>query len=160
MPPIERWPHNRCTKLISKTAHNEDLNIINNEHNNICHTRASQDITYNNADRLLEHLDEQEHIWKTSGTSHQDNTGHHLPRWHIPRQNFQSMALPLLPDTLPDIHFWTKNLLCSSTLCMWAPTHKMPKFPQLTLTPVILPDYLRMAQIPTAHNTSVQYDVL
>ena len=56
------------------------------EHNDICHTRASQDITYNNADRILEHLDEQEHIWKTSGTSHQDNTGHHLPRWHIPRQ--------------------------------------------------------------------------
>ena len=34
------------------------------------------------------------------------------------------------------------------------------KIPQLTLTPVILPDYLRMAQILTAHNTSVQYDVL
>ena len=96
----------------------------------------------------------------TSGTSHQDNTGHHLPTWHNPRQSFQSMALPLLPDTLSDIHFWSKNLLCSITLCMWAPTHKMPKFPQLTLTPVILPDYLRMAQILTAHNTSVQYDVL
>ena len=82
------------------------------------------------------------------------------PYWHIPRKSFQSMALPVLPDTLPEIHSGTKNHLCSTALCMWAPTHKMPKVPQLTLTQVILPDYLRMAQIPTAHNTSVQYDVL
>ena len=84
-------------------------------------------------------------IWmdrNTSGThlEHHIRTtqGHHLPMWHIPKQSFQSMALPLLPDTLPDIHFQTKCLLCSSTVCVWAPTHKMPKFPQLTLTQVIL----------------------
>ena len=130
------------------------------EHNDICHTRASQDITYNNADRILEHLDEQEHIWNTSGTAQVDKTGHHLPTWHIPRKSFQSMALPVLPDTLSEVHSSTKNHHCNTALCMWAPTHKMPKFPQITLTPVILPDYLRMAQILTAHNTSVQYDVL
>ena len=155
MPQIDKWPHIRCTYLISKIEHNEDLNIINNEHNNICHTRASQDITYNNADRILEHLDEQEHIWNTSGTAQVDKTGHHLQMWHNPKQIIQTMALPHLPDTLPGLHFWSKNLLCITSLCMWAPTHKMPKFPQLTLTPVILPDYLRMAQILTAHNTSV-----
>ena len=71
------------------------------------------------------------------------------------------MALPVLPDTLPEIHSSTKNHHCNTALCdMWAPTHKMPKYPQLILIPVILPDYLRMAQILTAHNTSVQYDVL
>ena len=72
VPPIDRWPHIRCTYLISKTEHNEDLNIINNEHNDICHTRASQDITYNNADTIQEHLDEQEHIWNI--TSRQNRT--------------------------------------------------------------------------------------
>ena len=104
MPPIERWPHIRCTYLTSKIAHNEGLNIIYNEHNNICHTRASQDITYNNADKIQEHLDEQEHIWQTSGTSHQDNTGHHLPRWHnssktSKRWHFHICQTPFLVST-------------------------------------------------------------
>ena len=70
------------------------------------------------------------------------------------------MALPVLADTLPEVHSSTKNHHCNTALCMWAPTHKMPKYPQLILIPVILPDYLRMAQILTANNTSVQYDVL
>ena len=102
-------------------------------------------------------------IWmnrNTSGTAQVDKTGHHLPTWHIPSKSFQSMALSVLPDTLHEIHSSTKNHHCNTALCMCAPTHKMPKFPQLTLTQVILPDYLRMAQILTAHNTSVQYDVL
>ena len=64
----------------------------------ICHTRASQDIKYNNADMIQEHLDEQEHIWNTSGTAQLDKTGHHLQTWHIPSKSFQSMALPVLPD--------------------------------------------------------------
>ena len=108
-------------------------------------------------------LTQYRNIWmnrNTSGTVQVDKTGHHLQTWHIPSKSFQSMALPVLPDTLPEIHSSTKNHHCSLTACMWAPTHKMPKFPQLTLTQVILPDYLRMAHIPTAHNTSVQYDVL
>ena len=124
---IERWPHNRRTYLTSKLTHNGNLNIINIVYNNICHTRASQDITYHNINRIQEHLDEQEHIWQTSGTSHQDSTGHHLPRWHNSKQNFQTMALPHLPDTLPGMHFWSNEHLCSTSLCMWAPTHKMPK---------------------------------
>ena len=109
---------------------------------------------------IQEHLDEQEHIWNTSGTAQVDKTGHHLQTWHIPSKSFQSMALPVLPDTLPEIHSSTKNHHSNTALCMWALTHKMPKYPQLILIPVILPDYLRMAQILTAHNTSVQYDVL
>ena len=42
----------------------------------------------------------------------------------------------------------------------WNTTPKAKTPLNLMLPTVILPNYLGMAEIPTAHNTSVQYDVL
>ena len=43
------------------------VNAQNLKNNHICHTIISQYIIYNNADTIQEQLDEQEHIWNTSG---------------------------------------------------------------------------------------------
>ena len=65
IPPIEGWLHNR----ISKSYINLMLNslILKNKH--ICHIRTFNDITCKNAVTVQRHLDAQEHIWKTSGTT-------------------------------------------------------------------------------------------
>ena len=83
---------------------------------------------------IQEHLDEQEHIWNTSGHLEQHRTGHHHQTWHNWTDSFKSMALQVLPDTHPNRHLSTKNEHCSGTPSMGAPTPKKPKFSQLTLT--------------------------
>ena len=65
--------------------------ILKNNH--ICHTIKVRYITYNNADMIQQHLDAQEHIWKTSGHLEQYRTGHHLQMWHNQHRHITSMAL-------------------------------------------------------------------
>ena len=96
-------------------------------------------------------------IWmnrNTSGTS-QDWTAHYLQWWHNWTNSFKSMALQVLLDTLYGTHSGTKNHHCSGTPSVWAPTPKSQNSHKKHYPSVILPYYLRMAQIHTVHNTSV-----
>ena len=75
--------------------------------------------------------------------------------WHNPLEVFQTMALLVSPDTPLMKHLFTKFQQPRGIPCMWAPTPKNLNSHNQQKPTVILPDYLRMAQIPTAHNTSV-----
>ena len=79
--------------------------------------------TYKNAGMIQEHLDAQEHIWKTSGTI-LDKTGHHLQMWHHQHRLLQSMALLVLPDTHPTGDLYTKFQQHGGIPSQWAPTPK------------------------------------
>ena len=74
---------------------------------------------------IQEHLDEQEHIWNTSGHLEHHRTGQHLQTWHIQLHIPRSMALLVLPDTLTMMHMSTNFQQPSGIPTMWAPTPKI-----------------------------------
>ena len=108
---------------------------------------------------IQKHLDEQEHIWNTSEHLEQQRTGQYHQTWHIPLDIIKTMALQVLSDTHPDMHFST-NISTAVGLLLCGHQPQKAKYPQLQITHCNPSRLLRMAQILTAHNTSVQYDAL
>ena len=124
VPPIDRWLHNLSCKLDLNPKHNVNIIQSNLKFKHICHTLTSQSITYKNAGMIQEHLDEQEHIWNTSGHLEHHRTGQHLQTWHNQLHIIRSIAPLVLPDTLVKYYSSIKFQQSSGIPPMWAPIPK------------------------------------